>query len=75
MAGIIPIKIYDDLTNNKNLRSDLHRVGGVYGIVNISKPEKIKQYIGSSKDLYHRLMDHLKGRDSNSRLLLRKKYC
>ena len=68
LGGIIPIKIYEDLTNNKNLRSDLHRVGGVYGIVNISNPKKIKQYIGSSKDLYHRLMDHLKGRDSNSRL-------
>ena len=47
-----PIKIYDDLTNNKNLRLDLHRVGGVYGIVNVSNSKKIKQYIGSSKDLY-----------------------
>ena len=68
MCGIIPIKIYDDLKNPNNFRSDLHKVGGVYGIVNISNPNKIKQYIGSSKDLYHRLMDHLKGRDSNSRL-------
>jgi group I intron endonuclease len=50
------------------LRADLHKVGGVYGIVNITNPKKIRQYIGSSLDLYHRLMDHLKGRDSNSRL-------
>ena len=68
LCGIIPIKIYDDLKNPNNFRSDLHKVGGVYGIVNISNPNKIKQYIGSSKDLYHRLMDHLKGRVSNSRL-------
>jgi len=50
------------------LCTDLHKVGGVYGIVNITNPKKIRQYIGSSLDLYHRLMDHLKGRDSNSRL-------
>ena len=68
ICGILPIKIYDNLTNYENFRSDLHRVGGVYGIVNISNSKKIKQYIGSSKDLYQRLMDHLKGRDSNSRL-------
>jgi hypothetical protein len=30
-----------------------------------------KQKIGSSKDLYQRLMDHKKGRDSNSRLQYR----
>lgn len=68
MCGILPIKIYDNLTNPENFRSDLHKVGGVYGIVNISYPKKIKQYIGSSQDLYHRLLDHLNGRDSNSRL-------
>ncbi len=68
MCGIIPIKIYDNLSNYDNLRLDLHRVGGVYGIVNISDSKNIKQYISSSKDLYHRLMDHLKGKDSNSRL-------
>ena len=68
MCGILPIKIYDNLTNYENLISDLQKVGGVYGIVNISDPKKIKQYIGSSQDLYHRLLDHLKGRDLNSRL-------
>lgn len=68
MCGILPIKIYDNLTNTENFRSDLHKVGGVYGIVNISDPKKIRQYIGSSQDLYHRLLDHLNGRDSNTRL-------
>ena len=68
MCGILPIKIYDNLTNSENFRSDLHRVGGVYGIVNISNPKKIKQYIGSSKDLYQRVMDHLKRQGSNRRL-------
>lgn len=68
MSAIIPLKIYDDLNNYKNFRSDLHRIGGVYGIVNTSDPKNIKQYIGSSKDLYHRILDHIKGNDSNSRL-------
>jgi group I intron endonuclease len=68
MLGILPIKIYDNLTNYKNFRSDLHRVGGVYGIVNTSNPKKLKQYIGSSKDLYQRVVNHLKRQNSNSRL-------
>jgi hypothetical protein len=66
IAGILPLKIYKNLSSPENFRSELHRVGGVYGLINTNK--NIKQYIGSSKDLYHRLMDHLKGRDSNSRL-------
>ena len=70
MCGILPLKIYENFASirEENSRLDLHRVGGVYGIVNFYKPKKIKQYIGSSKDLYQRLMDHLKGRDSDSRL-------
>jgi group I intron endonuclease len=67
-SGILPIKIYKDLSSPDKFRSELHRVGGVYGLVNVYEPKKIKQYIGSSKDLYDRLMDHLKGRDSNIRL-------
>jgi group I intron endonuclease len=66
IAGILPLKIYKNLSSPEDFRSELHRVGGVYGLINTNK--NIKQYIGSSKDLYHRLMDHLKGRDSNSRL-------
>src|SRR6266849_800592 len=71
LTGFLPLKIYEDLTNataTDKIKTDLHRVGGVYGLVNISDPKNIKLYIGSSKDLYQRLSDHLKGRDSNSRL-------
>ena len=68
VAGIIPLKIYKNLSRPENFRSELHRIGGVYGLINTVDSNNIKQYIGSSKDLYQRLMDHLKGRDSNSRL-------
>src|ERR1700753_3840332 len=71
LTGFLPLKIYKDLTSTsttEKLKIELHRVGGVYGLVNISDPKNIKQYIGSSKDLYHRLSDHLKGRESKSRL-------
>ena len=69
LSGFLPVKVYKDLTSPDKFKIELHRVGGVYGLVNISDPNKIKQYIGSSKDLYQRISDHLKGRDSNSRLL------
>jgi hypothetical protein len=52
----------------EKFKSELHRVGCVYGLINTYDSKKIKQYIGSSKDLYSRLLDQLKGRDSNSRL-------
>jgi hypothetical protein len=71
LNGFFPLKVYKDLTSasaTEKLKTELHRVGGVYGLVNISDPKNIKQYIGSSKDIYQRFTDHLKGRDSNSRL-------
>ena len=68
VAGFIRLKTYKDLSSPENFRSDLHRVGGVYGLINTADSNNIKQYIGSSKYLYQRLLDHLKGRDSNSRL-------
>ena len=68
MVSVVPLIIYDNLLNPENLKSNLHKIGGVYGIMNISDPKKIKQYIGSSLNLYQRLLDHLKGRYSNSRL-------
>ena len=68
LAGFIPLKTYKNLSLPENFRLDLHRVGGVYGLINTVDSNSIKQYIGSSKDLYQRLNDHLKGRDSNSRL-------
>ena len=55
MCTIIPLKIYEDLKNYTHFRSDLHKIVGVYGIVNTYEPNNIKQYIGSSKDLYHRI--------------------
>jgi hypothetical protein len=69
-AGILPLKVYKDLNNPDKFRSELHRIGGVYGLVNVFNSKKIKQYIGSSKDLYQRLMVHIKGRVSNMRLHL-----
>jgi group I intron endonuclease len=65
-SGVLPIKIYKNLTTPEVFKCELHRIGGVYGLVNISNPNNIKQYIGSSKNLYERLSDHLKGRDSNN---------
>ena len=49
------------------LKSDLQRVGGVYGFINIKDG---KQYIGSSLNLprVERLTDHIKGVTSNVRL-------
>jgi group I intron endonuclease len=68
VAGFILLKTYKDLSFPENFRSNLHRVGGVYGLINTVDRNNVKQYIGSSKDLYQRLTDHLKGRYSNSRL-------
>ena len=68
VASFIPLKTYKNLSSPEEFRSDLHKVGGVYGLINTVDSNNIKQYIGSSKDLYQRLMDHLKGRDSNIRL-------
>jgi len=65
--SIIPtrLKTYGDLSDLKILKKDLNKTGGVYGIIH---EESSKQYIGSSLNLYERLMDHIKGRDSNLRL-------
>ena len=63
IAGIIPLKTYKNLSFPDKFKSELHRVGGVYGLINTYDSKKIKQYIGYSKDLYQRLMDHLKGRE------------
>lgn len=68
MSGIISLKIYHDLSNHDEFKAELHRIGGVYGFIHINEGEIKKKYIGSSKDLYQRFLDHLKGRDSNIRL-------
>jgi group I intron endonuclease len=66
--GILPIKIYSDLSQHEEFKTELYRMGGVYGFVNMSDKKVRKKYIGSSKDLYQRFLDHFKGRDSNIRL-------
>lgn len=62
---IKPLKTYEDLHITNLLKKDLSNLGGVYGLIHV---ESSKQYIGSSLNLYSRLMDHIKGRDSNLRL-------
>jgi hypothetical protein len=45
LTGILPLKVYDDLSSKSvinNLKIDLHRVGGVYGFINISVAERFK---------------------------------
>lgn len=62
---IKPLKFYSDLSNTNLLKKDLSNLAGVYGIIHIKTS---KQYIGSSLNLYSRIMDHIKGRSSNLRL-------
>jgi hypothetical protein len=62
---IKPLKTYIDLSDTNLLKRDLGNSGGVYGLIHIKSS---KQYIGSSLNLYSKLMDHIKGRDSNLRL-------
>ena len=70
--NIIPLKTYSDLSNTSLLKKDLSKLGGVYGFIHIKSS---KQYIGSSLNLYSRLMNHIPhhlwwagGVDSNLRL-------
>jgi group I intron endonuclease len=60
-----PLKTYSDLSNTNLLKKDLSNLGGVYGFIHIKSS---KQYIGSSSNLYSRIMDHIKGRNSNLKL-------
>lgn len=64
----IPISIISNLGNNNNLllyRKLIDHKGGIYSFVN-----KIngKQYIGSAKNFYLRLNEHLSQKKSNSAL-------
>jgi len=65
VVPIKPLKTYNDLSDTKLLKKDLSKLGGVYGLIHVKSS---KQYIGSSLNLYSRLMDHIKGRESNIRL-------
>lgn len=49
-------------------KKELYKKGGVYSFIYNGIDGKTMQYIGSSKNLYERMQDHLTGRDSNSRL-------
>jgi group I intron endonuclease len=62
---IKPLKTYNDLFNINLFKKDLGNLGGVYSLIHVNSS---KQYIGSSLNLYSRIMDHIKGRDSNIRL-------
>jgi len=66
-CSVIPIKVFFDLNIDsiKSYRGELKNKQSVYGIVNILNK---KQYIGSSKDLYLRLLEHIVGKKSNSAL-------
>ena len=52
---IKPLKSYSDLSDKEILKKDLSKLGGVYGLIHVKSS---KQYIGSSLNLYDRLMDH-----------------
>jgi group I intron endonuclease len=60
-----PLKIYNDLSNTALLKKELGNLAGVYGII---MNNSSNQYIVSSLNIYSRIMDHLKGRNSNIRL-------
>ena len=59
------MKTYSDLSDTNLLKRDLRKLGGVYGLIHVKSS---KQYIGSSLNLYSRLMDHIKGKNSNGKL-------
>lgn len=65
LIPIKPLKTYKDLYDTNLLKKDLSNLGGIYGLIHIKSS---KQYIGSSLNLYSRLMDHIKGRNSNLKL-------
>jgi hypothetical protein len=52
MNGVVPVKIFTDLSRPESFKSELYRIGGVYGFINVKDSNKIIQYIGFSKDLY-----------------------
>ena len=57
----------DDIAYLKSSRSYLKDRSGIYSVVNETNG---KQYIGSAKDLYLRLVEHIAGKKSNKALQL-----
>lgn len=37
MSGLVPIKVYKDLMKHEEFREELHRIGGVYGFINMAE--------------------------------------
>jgi GIY-YIG catalytic domain len=61
----VPILIIKNLNNKdivKSYKEILKNKGGIYSFLNI---ENGKQYIGSAKDFYIRLLEHIDNRKSN----------
>ena len=66
--AVVPVKVFNDLDKLeyiKSYRNSLKNKSGVYGIYNTVNK---KQYIGSAKDLYQRLLEHIAGNKSNKAL-------
>ena len=66
--NVLPVKPlinYNDISNTNFLRKELKNKARVYGIINTKSS---RQYTDSRLNLYSRLMDPIKGRDSNLRL-------
>lgn len=64
----VPIKVFNNLDNNEMVITYaklLRNKAGIYCFVNTINN---KRYIGSAKDLYLRLIEHLAGKKSNSAL-------
>jgi len=64
----VPIRVFNNLDNNEIVISYaklLRNKSGIYCFVNTINN---KRYIGSAKDLYLRLIEHLAGKKSNSAL-------
>lgn len=49
MSGIIPLKIYHDLSNHDEFKAELHRIGGVYGFIHINEGEIKKNILVQAK--------------------------
>jgi len=64
----LPKKVFNCLNDTsvvKSYRSFLKNKSGIYSLVNETNG---KQYIGSAKDLYMRLVEHIVGKKSNKSL-------
>lgn len=68
VCSVVPVKEFSDLDKLESIkshRSSLKNKSGIYGVYNTVNK---KQYIGSAKDLYQRLLEHLVGNKSNKAL-------